>query len=49
MAKRDARDATLGTSKLLYQSLQVNLNGGLLPDKESNGVAYLKIPLTVID
>ncbi|MEO0480792.1 MAG: MBL fold metallo-hydrolase [Planctomycetota bacterium] len=31
--------------RLILPSLQVNLRGGHLPDPESNGVAYLKIPL----
>jgi glyoxylase-like metal-dependent hydrolase (beta-lactamase superfamily II) len=43
---RTKRDATLGAPKLLYPSLQVNLWGASLPEIESNGVRYIKIPLT---
>jgi len=43
---RDSRDATLAAPRLLLQSLQVNIRGGRLPEPESNGVAYLKTPLT---
>ena len=46
VALRKKRDATLGTPKLLYPSLQVNLWGASLPECESNGVRYIKIPLT---
>lgn len=46
VAMREARDANLTAPKLLLPSIQVNIRGGRLPDAESNGVAYLKIPLT---
>ncbi|MBA6287599.1 MBL fold metallo-hydrolase [Colwellia sp. MB3u-4] len=46
VALRKKRDATLGAPKLLYPSLQVNLWGASLPECESNGVRYIKIPLT---
>lgn len=46
VALRKKRDATLGAPKLLYPSLQVNLWGAALPECESNGVRYIKIPLT---
>lgn len=42
---RTQRDATLSAPKLLLPSIQVNIRAGNLPDKESNGVSYLKIPL----
>lgn len=45
VAWRDARDATLAMPALMLPSLQVNLRGGHLPEPESNGVRYLKIPL----
>jgi len=45
---RTERDATLSVPKLLYPSLQVNLWGALLPEAESNGNRYIKIPLTTI-
>ena len=44
---RDARDATLGAPKLLFQSVQVNVDAGTLPTAHDNGIAYLKIPLNV--
>ncbi len=42
---RTARDATLNAPVLLYQSVQVNVAAGQLPDPEGNGVRYLKLPL----
>ena len=42
---RNQRDGQLGSPKLLFQSLQVNIDGGRLPKPENNGVRYLKIPL----
>ncbi len=47
VAMRTARDATLGKPQLLLPSVQVNMRGGALPEPESNGVRYLKIPLDV--
>lgn len=44
---RTARDAQLGAPQLLYPALQVNIRAGELPPAETNGVSYLKIPLTV--
>jgi glyoxylase-like metal-dependent hydrolase (beta-lactamase superfamily II) len=46
VAFRTKRDATLSMPKLLLPSVQVNINAGKVPDAESNGVSYLKIPLT---
>lgn len=43
--KRTARDATLAVPRLIYPSVQVNIRGGRLPAAESNGTAYIKIPL----
>lgn len=43
---RTKRDVTLSVPKLLYPSLQVNLWGAILPEKECNGIQYIKIPLT---
>ena len=40
------RDSKLSLPKLIYQSVQVNLTAGQLPEKESNGQSYLKIPIT---
>ena len=43
-----ARDRTLGAPALLWPSIQVNIRGGALPPAESNGVAYLRIPLNAL-
>lgn len=48
VAMRDARDATLAMPKLILPSIQVNIRGGHLPEPESNGTRYLKIPLDVL-
>ncbi|SFQ07169.1 Glyoxylase, beta-lactamase superfamily II [Roseivivax halotolerans] len=41
---RDERDATLGLPDRMLFALQMNLRGGRLPEPESDGSAYLKIP-----
>ena len=48
VAMREARDATLGTPKLLIPSIQVNMRAGHMPPPEDNGVRYLKVPINVI-
>lgn len=48
VAMRDARDATLSMPKLILPSIQVNIRAGHLPDPESNGTRYLKIPLDAL-
>ena len=48
VATRKARDATLEAPNLLLPSVQVNIRAGELPPAESNGIAYLKIPLNAI-
>ena len=48
VAMRDARDATLSMPRLILPSIQVNMRGGHLPEPESNGTRYLKIPLDVL-
>lgn len=45
IALREERDATLSLPDRMLQALQVNLRGGRLPEPESDGNAYLKIPL----
>ncbi len=45
VAMRQARDATLPAPTLLLPSIQVNIRAGKLPQAESNGVRYLKIPM----
>lgn len=48
VATREARDRTLPMPKLILHALQVNTNGGRLPEPESNGRRYLKIPLDLL-
>lgn len=48
VAMRRARDEILGMPQLLLPSIQVNIRAGALPPVESNGVAYLKIPVDVL-
>ena len=48
VAARQARDATLAMPRLILQSLQINTNGGRLPEPEANGTRYLKIPLDLL-
>lgn len=45
VAFRRRRDATLPMPKLILHALQVNINGGRLPEPESDGRRYFKIPL----
>ena len=47
VAMREARDKTLDTPKLLLPAIQVNIRAGRFPPAESNGVSYLRIPVTV--
>ncbi|MCB9701726.1 MAG: MBL fold metallo-hydrolase [Myxococcales bacterium] len=47
IAFREARDATLAAPKLLYQSVQVNIDAGRLPAPAENGRRFLKIPLNI--
>ncbi len=46
IAFRESRDATLSAPKLLFPSIQINMNAGNMPKAEENGKAYLKIPLS---
>lgn len=48
VAMRNERDRELPMPRLILQSLQVNIQGGKLPARESNGRRYLKIPLDVL-
>lgn len=43
-----ARDKQLSAPRLLFPSLQVNINAGVLPNAEDNQVSYLKIPLNFL-
>ncbi len=45
---RHARDATLDMPVLILPSVQVNMRAGELPEPESNGQRYLKIPLNAL-
>lgn len=45
IARRQQRDATLPLPELMLMALQVNINGGRLPEPESDGERYLKVPL----
>ena len=45
VAMREARDATLGMPKLIIPSLQVNMRAGNMPEPESDGDVYLKVPI----
>jgi glyoxylase-like metal-dependent hydrolase (beta-lactamase superfamily II) len=48
VAFRTKRDAQLEMPALILPSLQVNIRAGQLPEAESNGVSYLKLPLNVL-
>ena len=42
---REDRDKKLSMPRLIYPSVQVNIKAGELPEKEGNGISYIKIPL----
>ncbi|MGV8823063.1 MBL fold metallo-hydrolase [Methylibium petroleiphilum] len=48
VAMRHARDATLGMPTLVLPSVQINMRAGQLPEPESNGTRYIKIPLNAV-
>jgi len=48
VAMRNARDKTLPMPRLILAALQVNMNGGRLPEPEANGMRFLKIPLNAL-
>lgn len=48
VALRQTRDRSLPIPRLMLHALQVNLNGGRLPEPEENGRRYLKIPLDTL-
>lgn len=48
VAIREARDKTLPMPKLILHALQVNMNGGRLPEPEADGKRYLKFPLNAL-
>jgi glyoxylase-like metal-dependent hydrolase (beta-lactamase superfamily II) len=45
---RETRDKTLSMPRLILHALQVNMNGGRLPEPEANGRRYLKFPLDAL-
>lgn len=45
VAFREKRDATLNAPKLLFQSVQVNVDAGRLPAPGGTSIRYLKIPI----
>jgi glyoxylase-like metal-dependent hydrolase (beta-lactamase superfamily II) len=47
VAMRQARDATLSAPVLLMPSIQVNMRAGKLPPADTNGVHYIKIPVSL--
>ncbi|SFM53440.1 MBL fold metallo-hydrolase [Marinobacter pelagius] len=49
VALRNNRDSELPMPKLILHALQVNTRGGRLPEPESNGRRYLKIPLDALE
>jgi len=44
---RESRDATLRAPRLLFPSVQVNANAGILPKPHGNGMRYLVTPLNL--
>lgn len=48
IAMRKARDATLDMPVLILPSVQVNMRAGHMPEPESNGVSYIKIPINAL-
>lgn len=48
VALREARDKTLSMPKLILHALQVNMNGGRLPEPEVDGRRFLKFPLDAL-
>ena len=43
--KRTARDATLDMPRLILPSLQVNMKAGRLPEADTAGKRFLKVPI----
>lgn len=49
VAVREARDRRLAMPKLILHALQINANGGRLPEPEDNGRRYLRIPMNLFE
>ena len=47
VAARDKRDATLAAPRLLFPSVQINIDAGRLPAPHANGRRYLRVPLNL--
>jgi hypothetical protein len=45
VAMRAGRDKALSMPKLILPAVQINMRAGMLPEPESNGVRYLKLPV----
>ncbi len=45
---RNQRDSSLPMPRLILHALQVNINGGRLPEPEADGKRYLKFPLNAL-
>lgn len=44
---RNARDATLASPKLLFQSVQINVDGGRMPPANEAGRRYMSLPINL--
>ena len=44
---RQARDATLKPPRLIFPSVQLNVDAGRLPPAHANGRRYLSVPLNL--
>lgn len=44
---RKERDSSLAVPRLLHASLQVNLRGGRLPEKDEEGRRWMRVPIEV--
>ena len=49
VAARQARDKTLDAPRLLYPSVQVNIDAGRMPAPHANGTRYLVVPLKPVE
>jgi len=49
VAARQARDKLLAAPRLLYPSVQVNIDAGRLPAPHANGMRYLVVPIKPVD
>ena len=49
VATREARDATLANPKLIFPSLQCNIQAGDLPSADAQGLHYFKYPISGVE